>query len=118
METPRLPAACKPPPPPPTTPCTMHASSASFSASKHPCASSLKLCKSPLPPPHRRTQVRRQCPPLPGAQAPPCRGAHPPTVPSRRATTRHATAHNRLPCPPPCHGTQIHAASAISRLAS
>src|SRR6266702_1342945 len=120
METPRCLAARKPlpPPPPPTTPCTMQAPRASSSASKCPRASSLKPRKSPLPPPHRRTQVRCRCPPLHGAQAPPCHSAHPPTVPSRRATTHHVMAHNHPPRLPPRHGTQIHAASATSRRTS
>src|SRR6266702_1154749 len=93
METPRCLAARKLLPPP-TTPCTMQAPHASSSASKRPRASSLKPCKSPLPPLHRRMQVRRPHPPLHGVQAPPCRSTHPPTVPSRRAITRHVMAHN------------------------
>src|SRR6266702_719185 len=93
-ETPRCLAAYKPPPP--TTPCTMQA----------PRASSLKPRMSLLPPPQRRTQARRRRPPLYGAQVPPYRGAHPPAVPSRRATTRHVTAHNYMPHPPP-HVAQV-----------
>ncbi len=99
---------------PPTTPCTMQAPCTSSSASKCPCASSLKPCKSPLPPPHHHMQVRCRRPPLHGVQAPPCCSAHLRTVPSRCATTHHVMAHNHLPRLPPHHGMQIHAASATS----
>jgi len=92
------------------TPCTMQGPRASSSASKRPRASSFKPRKSPLPPPHRRTQVRRRRPPLHGAQAPPCRSVHPPAVPSRRAITRRArhliTARKYMLHPPP-HVAQV-----------
>ena len=109
METPRCLAARKPPPPP-TTPCTMQAPRASSSASKCPRASSLKPRKSPLPPLHCHMQVHRWHPPLHSTQAPPCRSAHLPAIPSRCATTCHAhhlvTACKYMPHPPP-HIAQV-----------
>src|SRR6266702_45009 len=105
MEMPHCLAAHKPLPlpPPPTTPCTMQAPCASSLASKHPCTSSLKPRKSPLPSLHCCMQVCCWCPPLHSVQVPPCHSVHPPTVPSRHATTHHITVHNHPLCLPPHH---------------